>query len=254
MSLTTSFQRFSATMDSKVTTPPAGETPPAAAGSPDWRDREIKRKHAQLQEEKRQRVELQASLDAASEMLKRLQEPDGATPAAGAAPAARRESAATPASNEDAIKAAATRMVAQQNFDSAANTADTTGKERYKTEWDKVTSTLTTLGGFDVDTMQGILATDDPAKVLYELGTKPEQYQRIMDLPPARRLADMVKLGLPEPKVAKRPSDAAEPIEPVGGRNRGDPTALSDELDDDAWYARRKKQKDARFKARQAGA
>jgi hypothetical protein len=231
-----------------------GDEPPAAPPAETWQDKELRRKHAQLQQERREKADLKASLEAAQEMLNRLNGGDGLPPPeSGERPAA---SAARPAqSSEDEIQAAARQLVAQQNFDNAANDADKTGRERYKDKWDKATGTLATLGGFDPETMQGILATDDPAKVLFTLGDKPEEYQRIMDLPPAKRLAEMVKIGMPEPRTPpKRPSGAAPPTEPVGGRNRGDPNALSDELDDETWYARRQAQKKARFEARRAGA
>jgi len=236
-----------------------GAAAPAGAG-PDWRDKEIRRKHAQLQEERRQRAELEGSLAAANAMLQRLSgdQPAGdggaAAPDPAAAPAARpAPRQAPPVTDPDAVRAEAAKIVAQQNFERSSNDTDAAGRERYGAEWQKATDTLATLGGFDIDTMNNILAADDPAQVLHKLGTNPEEYQRIMDLPAAKRFAEIVKMGIPTKKSSPKPSDAPAPTEGVRGANRGDPTALNDELDDDTWYARRAAQKKARFEARQAG-
>ncbi len=153
--------------------------------------------------------------------------------------------------SRDDVQQEAARLVAQQNFDKSANDADAAGRTRYKAEWDKATERLKELGGFDGPTMTAILATDDPAQVLYLLGSKPEEYQRIMELPEARRQNELVKLGIPAPVKKNPPSNAALPVDGISTRARPDADALDDKLDDDTWYARRKRQKDARFAARQ---
>ncbi len=233
------------------TLPVGEETPPAEsetlpAASEDWRDKEIRRKHAQNQELKRQMVERESELEALRAVAERTQ--GGDRPAGEeASPAAR----AAPTIPQDAVKAAAQQLRAQERFDDDANAADKSGRERYKDGWSKATETLKTLGGFDPESMQQILATDDPAQVLYELGSKPENYQRVMDLPPYKRFAELVKLATPTPKPApKRPSGAEPPVEPIGGRNRGDPTELRDDLTDEEWYARRSRQRTARQQAK----
>lgn len=239
----------------------AGAADPAAAvaatPASDWRDKEIRRKHGQLQEERRRNKELEASLATANEMLRRVSgeaEPDpAATPARAPTARAAPASVANPADEDARVTQRAAQIVAQQNFEKASNDTDAAGRERYGADWQKATDTLATLGGFDIDTMNNILATDDPAQVLHALGSKPEEYQRLMDLPPARRFAEIVKLGLPAPKSVRKPSNAPAPVDPVRGANRGDPTALSDELDDDTWYARRAAQKKARFEQRRSG-
>lgn len=227
--------------------PPEPEAPKTPFDDPVVQ-KQLGRQHRQLQESKREADELRASLEAAQETLKRLDpnyKPEGATPPA-------RPAAAQPAGfTAEDVKREAARQRAQERFDEEANKADATGKERYKAGWDKATETLKNLGGFDPDTMNGILATDDPAQVLYTLGTQPEQYQRIMDLPPHKRLAEMVKMAMPKPKASQRPSGAAPPQEPVRARNQGDQTSLSDELTDEEWYRRRDKQRAERRAARQ---
>ena len=142
----------------------------------------------------------------------------------------------------------------QEKFNEDSTKADKDGSKRFGANWTKATDNLRTLGGFDVETMQQVLATDDPAKLLYELGTNPDKYHEIMDLPPYKRFAEMVKLAAaPAPKpAARKPSDAPPPVDSLRGQNRGDPNDLRDDLTDDEWYARRQRQKAARFAARQA--
>lgn len=231
--------------------PPAGDDPPATE---DWKDRQIRRQHARLQDEKRQKAELQAELEATRAMLNRT---GGAAPAGGeqppAAPAADDDQPAAGVTQE-AVRAEARRMRDQEKFNEDSTKADKDGSKRFGANWTKATDTLRTLGGFDVETMQQVLATDDPAKLLYELGTNPDKYHEVMDLPPYKRFAEMVKLAAaPAPKpAARKPSDAPPPVDSLRGQNRGDPNDLRDDLTDDEWYARRQRQKAARFAARQA--
>lgn len=233
------------------TSPEGNEPPPEASATEkkDWRDRQIARQHRQLQEERRQKDELASSLQAAQEMLNRLAG-DGEPPAGGSRPAPSQSDAGQPTTQEE-IEAAANRVVAEREFKTSANNAFAAGAERYKEKWPEVLDTLKTLGGFNEEEMKQILSVDDPAKVLYEFGTNPDKYQEIMDLPAAKRFTEIVKLGMAATKVPKRPSGAPPPEARVTGHNQGDPLALSDELDDDEWYRRRKAQKDQRYRERQ---
>lgn len=215
----------------------AAAAPPAET----WKDKEIRRKHAQLQTAKRRESELEAENESLRAIAARTPKADGET---GDEPPARQPA---PSLSRDEITQEAQRLVAQQNFDTSANNADAAGRTRYKADWDKATDTLKTLGGFDGATMTQILATDDPAQVLYALGSKPEEYQRIMELPEARRQTELVKLGLPVTKKTAAPSSAAAPVEPLNTRPRADGDALDDKLDDDTWYARRARQKKANW-------
>ncbi len=219
----------------------AADAAAAAAPADTWKDREIRRKHAQLQEAKRREAEKDAELETLRAIAERRNAPagDGATSPPPPPP--------QPSLSRDDVQQEAQRIVAQQNFDNAANAADASGRTRYKADWDKATDTLKTLGGFDGPTMTAILATDDPAQVLYLLGSKPEEYQRIMELPEARRQNELVKLGIPVPVKKVAPSNAAAPVDSLQTRPRADGDSLDDKLDDDTWYARRARQKAARW-------
>lgn len=123
------------------------------------------------------------------------------------------------------------------------NTVSKGNKDYGEPQFGKVLGLLKDLGGFDQATMQGILATDDPSKVLFELGSKPENYQRIMDIrDPMRRQAEIVKLSLaPRPKA--KVSGAPAPVDPIGSGGGTGNAELRDDQDDAGWYAQRQKQK-----------
>jgi len=229
----------------EATDPPAGDPP---ASKTDWRDKELDRKHAQIQQAKREKAELEHRLADAEALLSRAGKKPGEADAGD--DATERQPAQNGGLSQDDVERAAARQIAARDFNNAANEADQKGRKTYAKDWDKVTATLKTLGGFEPEDMQGILATDDPAKVLHTLGSKPEEYHRIMDLPPAKRLAEMVKMALPAPKPKNKPSQAAAPVAPVGGRTRTGGTELRDDLSDDDWYARRRAQKEANWKAK----
>lgn len=220
--------------------PPAGAT---AAEKEDWRDKEIRRKHAQNQALKRENEELKA-------IAQRV--PRTAAPAAGteAVPAA------TVAADPKLVEVEAQKIVARNDYDRACNDANDKGKKTYGATWDKSIDNLQTLGGFDVDTMTGILATDDPARVLHELGSNPAEFQRVMELPPAKRLAEMVKIAI-KPAPKKKVSEAPEPVEMLsgtGGPRGGGVNLYDDKTPDEDWYAKRTAEKRANWLKKQGRA
>lgn len=221
--------------------------PPAAAAKPaeDWRDKELARKHRKAQDLARKNAALQQELDDAKALLERSgapAKPEGTAPAAPA----------RTFTEADVDRAAAVK-VAQQAYDDACNTTFNKGKADYKEDWDKALNQLNLLGGLGedqqgVEVMQSILATDDPAKVLYALGSDPEEYHRVMGLPPARRLAEIVKLGIPDKKPVKKPSDLQPPPNGISRRAAADNSEAKiydDKVPDDEWYAIRQAQKKA---------
>jgi hypothetical protein len=198
----------------------------------DWRDKELKRKHAKLKETER----LLAEKDREIEDLRTLAQ----RPAASDTGAA---TTTTQGMSQEDVKREAARMVAEQNYNQALVDTNSAGQKAYGKDWERALENLTTLGTVDLDTMQGILATDAPHKVLLELGTNPAEYQRIMDLPPARRQTEFVKLSLKENKT--KVSDAPEPVDQIKNRVTTT-TELSDKDDDETWYAKRAAQRKQR--------
>lgn len=232
--------------------PGAGETPPAAeadeadppAPAPsaaDWRDREIRRKHAQLKDKDRAIEEMRREneeLRAIAERASRAQ-PAGGEDSPVPAPAVR---AAPDADRGASVREEAARMLAKESYDRDCNAADAAGRKKYGADWGTAIERLTTLGTIDVETMVGLLATDDPAKVLYELGSNPDEFHRVMELPPAKRLNEMAKIAAKaEPR--KGVSNAPAPVDPLAGRGTAINDELDDKLSDEEWYARRVKKK-----------
>ncbi len=224
--------------------------PPAAPRTPkapqkDWRDRELSRKHAQIQEEKRKTAALEREL----EDMRALQDRGAGDPppAAGAAdppappPAPRAKQPAAP--DPAAVRTEAEKIVATQDYNRGCDATFKAGEAEYGKAWDTTLENLKTLGGIDVPDMLNILAADEPHQVLHKLGSNPEEFQRVMDLPPAKRMAEFVKLGLKPAKApAKVPSGAPEPVEPLGGRGAGDQQARSlynDKIPDAEWHTKR---------------
>lgn len=233
--------------------PPAADPPAAAASEggepPDperetrWRDREISRKHAQLKERERQMEDLRRENESLRAIAERR--PAADPPADGETPPAARP--ATP--DTAAVRAEAERIVAQDNYTRDCNAADAAARKEFGADkWSEAVNRLTQLGGVKVEDMVQVLATDNPARVLYELGTNPEAYQKIMDMSPARRMNEFAKIATAvAPK--KKVSEAPAPVDPVrggGGGRTGD--GLDDELEDDQWYKNRAAQKREKFK------
>ncbi len=145
------------------------------------------------------------------------------------------------------VQTEAQRIAAQTQYDRDANDADSRGKAAYGDKWSSTLAKLPKLGGVDVTDMVDILNTDQPHVVLYQL-SDPDTYQRVMDLPPARRRNEFVKLSLkeaPKPRTStesKRPAEQAAPVVPLSGGRRVAASQINlydDKAEDDAWYAAR---------------
>lgn len=213
---------------------PEAKEPEPTPQEQDWRDKEIRRKHAQNQEYKRQLAEREKEIEDLRVLAQRPADGSNPTPAQGL-------------SRED-VQREAQRIVAQQTYERELIDINSAGEKDYGQDWNKALETLSTLGTVEHDTMRGIMATDAPAKVFYTLGKYPAEYQRIMDIAdPARRQTEFVKLSLKA--AAAKPSNAPAPTEPVKARVTPS-VSLSDKDSDEDWYAKRKAQRDARFAKR----
>lgn len=199
-----------------------------------WRDRQIDR----LYRQKRETAEDRDALEVIA-----TRQP--------AAPGA----AAVPQTPEE-VQIAARQLVAKDRYDEACNNAYTKGTDVYKDRWNTALSRLPKLGGVDQADMQNIVATDNPHVVLFEL-SKPETYERVMALPPARRLTEFVKLSLVKaPKAtsaavdSKRPSAATPPVTPIAGGRRVAARQVNlndDRVSDEQWYAERNRTRRKKF-------
>jgi hypothetical protein len=214
------------------------EEPKVEEPKPDWKDKELKSKHRQLQEAKRRETELQRRAEVAEALAAKFNQTVDKT--TDFAPAV------VPA---DQVEKRAQELNAQQRYVDECNKIAKDGETKYKTDWKDVVSNLEMLGGFDQDTMNGILASDDPSRAIYELGKNPDQYHRIMELPVPRRIIEIGKIAMQT--TVKKVSDAPPPVNPVGGRAAPAATTLDDKMDDDKWFQTRRAQRRAKWEAQQ---
>lgn len=234
----------------------AEEIPPILPKK-DWRDREIARKHAKLQASEQARLTAEAENQRLKELIEANQRRGGAAvETTDDTTQQRQQQAATvPASEvERRAEALAVQRQAAAELEAQCNAVLDKGKQDYgEKEWTGAIEQLQTLGGYDPDTLAGILATDDPARVIFEMASNPDTYHELMELTPAKRLAKMATMAA-APKPKKKVSQAPEAItdETVSGRaNAGG--GLSDDLSDDEWYKRRQAQKRKRWAERNQG-
>lgn len=200
-----------------------------------WRDRQIDRLYRKNREK-----------DADNQALETIADP-------ARRPAAQAQTDPNRKFTQAEVQAEARKISAQDKYDNDANDADARGKAVYGNKWGSTLAKLPKLGGVDVTDMVDILNTDQPHVVLYQL-SDPDTYQRVMDLPPARRRNEFVKLSLKEaPKrieESKRPAEQAAPVAAIAGGRRvaASQVDLYDEkVEDDAWYAARNASRRKKF-------
>lgn len=105
--------------------------------------------------------------------------------------------------------------------------------------------------------LDAALAADVPEQALHELGKNPEKAERILALPPAKMIAEVVKIGMKKSAPAQRQrSQTPAPSKPLaGGGGASDDAGLGDNVSDDEWLKNRTKQVQAnRLRAARGGA
>jgi len=225
-------------------TPPEPSPPPTPA--PDWRDRQIDRQHRKLKEEQDRVAALAAENEQMRQMLdaRQRQTPDQATP-----PAPPTLAPSAPAGQPDR-----SQLRAETRFEMEVEQIGTRLTTEYANEWPEIRNRLEQMGGMTPQVMQAILATDDPAYVIIQLGKKPEKYQEILDLPPAKQTAALIRIGLEKnaaalaaaARPAPKPSDAPAPVEHLAPGGRAPSGAINlydDKISDDQFYGERMRQK-----------
>jgi len=214
----------------------------------DWRDKEIRRKHAKLKEMERETERIKKERDDALALAQaRIDSSETATEQ----PAPR--TTQQPAVTEAEIERRANLKYQQDKYQEQLTATNATGEKDYGDKWGKALDKLSTFGQVDPADMTAILNTDNPAKVLFELGSNPAEYQRLMDLPPAKRLTEIVKISMKqEVKPTTQISRAPPPTESVGNRVAADTDLRSEKVSDEAWYAKRQAEKRERFEQQRA--
>jgi hypothetical protein len=245
--------------DPPVADPPTAETPPTPdpetppAPKPDWRDKELSRRKRRLDEEVTAKQALEAEnkrLRDLAESLTRQTQPDPANPDPPAQQPRQPQQDPERRFTQAEVKAEAARIAADDAFKRDFNSAYEAGaKLAGRAQMDEAIGRISELGGLDYDHLQMVLATDDPGKVLYELGNKPEEFQRIMDLPFHRRVVEFTKMALKPETVARAPSKTPPPVEPIGGTGGGaGDHRFNDKMSDDEWFRREEAREAAEYK------
>ena len=236
--------------------PPKPEEPPAKP-KPDWKDKEMARRARRIDEERTRAETATAERERLAAENRQLQEllanagnnppPDQTPPVQSRQPPVDPERRYTKAEIDAEAKRIADEREFKQNFDNAyQGGAGQFGKARM----DEAIARISELGGLDYDHLQMVLATDEPGRVLHELGSKPEEFQRIMELPFNRRVAEFVKMGLKTEPRAQAPSRAPATVEPISGRGGTVDNRYDDRANDADWFAAEEKRAEAAWKAR----
>lgn len=232
--------------------PPVAETPPTH--KPDWRDKELGRRKRRLDEEVAAKDALVAENKRLTDLTESLARQTPAEPADGEQPPpAPRQPPQGRVYTQAELDAEADRRanikleqtVFQRDFASAVESAN---KAFGKDKMSDAIGRISELGGLDVDHLNLVLGTDDPGKVLFELGSKPEEFQRIMDLPFNKRVVEFAKMGLKTETPARQPSKTPPPVEPIGGGGGSTDNRYNDKADDAAWFAAEEKRSAAYHK------
>lgn len=213
---------------------------------PDWRDKQIARQHRKLSEVAQER-------DNYREMANRLQ----TAPDEGEGDESNRNTGnerSNTQSTDQTVEQAAAQLIAQRDLKKNMNAMYNAGIEKIGETFQQSIDNLKAVGGVDPDTMSAILATDDPAKIMHELGQDPDKLFELQELPFAERVAKLVKMAIPPPPVKKKlVSGAPEPTDEVNARAAGDQNSLDDKIPADEWHRRRTAQREQRWKEKQAG-
>lgn len=229
---------------------------------PDWLQKKMAADAFEARETARKLKAAQEEID----RLKKGSQPPAVAPTQADAAAANNAAPAggykSQAEFDAAVEAAASRRAAQERLRAEQETFST----RLDTIWTKgvsdfgeenfgtIAANLQSVGFtpsvdpqtgaiMNTELMQIVMETDDPSKVLYELGSDPNRAQAIMAMPPAKRAVEIAKLSVvPAAKPAPTPlSNAPRPVQPVEGsaRPNGEP---ADNDDDATWFRKREEQ------------
>lgn len=149
-----------------------------------------------------------------------------------------REQAERIATERAAEKAA---QEAAASFNRAADEVYQNGVKEFP-EFDSAVQNLRNFGYMTYNTVEAALATDNPQRVIFELGKDPALAERITSLPPLKMAVEFAKLAAKAPAPAKKEVSAAPaPVRPIEGNIK--PGEDPRDEDTDADWARKFEQK-----------
>lgn len=231
---------------------PPGDAKPKAPELPKWAQAKMAEIAAAEREARRRAKQLEEELAAARATKPHAADADADEANAranGPDPNAVQGGYRTQAEFDAAVKAEADRRAsleaaqrAENAFNASCNTAYQAGKGAYE-DFDTAVANLNAVGFMDRSMLEMVLETDEPQRVLYELGSDPDKAAALIAMTPAKRAVELAKMAVAAP-TGKKPaevSNAPAPIRPVEGsaRTSGD---LRDDDDDATWFAKRQRQ------------
>jgi hypothetical protein len=216
---------------------PVPPTPvPGQVGDlPDWAAKEMAAKYRQLRTVERQ-LEEERARNAEQQRQLSTQYPSYSPPVDPATQQPPVGYFRTEAEYQAAVQAnarnLATLQIEQQKFFDETTKAwekggEAYGREKFDAAIARIPSVFADINGAEV--MKAILATDNPAKVLYELGSDLKRASEIHKLPMARRANEFFRLSQPNAPENRQTSRATPPIEPI---NTGTGGSISNDLYD----------------------
>ena len=244
---------------------PEGDQKKGPKTLPEWAQKRLADATFEAREEARKRKALEDELA----RLRAASAPPSAPNAADTQAATNNAPAGgykTQAEFDAAVQAEANRRMAveaaarqEQEFVGRLDSVWASGLEKYKDDFRSVAENLQAVGFspyrdpqsgqiVNGDLMQMVMEMDDPAQVLFDLGSDPNKARQIMELPPNKRMVALAKLGVTanSPKEAPPVSRAPRPIAPVEGSAR--PTSDPQDSDsDEEWFRKRNEQKRRRY-------
>lgn len=215
-----------------------GEEAPAKPKQKPWWQKRIDEVTREKHEERRAREALQAQLEAVTTR----RTADAAKPE-GEAEEPRLTAADVERLAEEKAQTRAREIATNRAYDEACNSAFEKGvAEVGEDEFQAAVKTLQTVAGdrYNANVLPIAMQTDAPHKVLFALGSDPDEAERILSLPPVRMAIEMDRLAMARGK-GKAVSKAPAPIRTVE-TNGTLPGGLSDALKDEEWIERRNKQ------------
>lgn len=250
------------TTDETTREPEAAASPDAQTKAPqklpDWAQKKLAESEFQRREAQRKAKELEDRLAA----VEAAKAPPQAAPTPNAADEAAAERNAptggyrSQADFDRAVQAEASRRenearqaAATAEFNRRSNDTFEAGVRSFgEDNFRAAVANLQSVGIMDNEFVSLALETDDPAKVLFELGSDPDRAYQLMALTPAKRAMELAKISAPAPKTPTKLSNAPRPVQPVEGSARvtGEPR---DEDDDQTWFAKRNAEIRSRYSA-----
>ncbi|GJE37840.1 hypothetical protein [Methylobacterium persicinum] len=211
------------------------EAKPERAKTPEWLQRRFDEMTRQRHEEARR---AEAAERRAAELEARLRRVAGGEEEQQAEQQPQRR----PEGDDAALNARAAAIVARRAFDQACNTVVEQGAKEYA-DFNDALSTFRAFGGLDPALAQAAIDAGNAHKTLYHLGTNPEEYERILQMPERQQAIALARLSdkLSAPPPPKALSKAPPPIAPVGSNGGRNEITDPDKLSDDEWFARRRR-------------